>query len=76
MKQALGRTRWAIAEGYIPEGSNGPKPEMESHETACLLNTGEVDANVTITAYFAGRRRVPSAWWSPRSEPAMCASIS
>jgi hypothetical protein len=52
---ALGRTRWAIAEGYIPPGSTGPKPEMESHETACLLNTSERDAHVRITLYFSDR---------------------
>ena len=52
--RALGRTTWAIAEGYIPPESNGP-PEMLSHETACLLNTSGRDANVRITIYFSDR---------------------
>jgi hypothetical protein len=51
----IGRTRWAIAEGYIPASSTGPAPEFESHETACLLNTGDEDANVRITIYMADR---------------------
>ncbi len=54
----IGRTRWAIAEGYIPEGSHGPEPEMTSHETACLLNTTGEDARVSITLYFHDREPV------------------
>jgi hypothetical protein len=52
---AIGRRRWAIAEGYIPEGSHGPAPEMISHETACVLNTGDTEAHVTIRIYFSDR---------------------
>lgn len=51
----IGRRRWAIAEGYIPSGSTGPAPAMTSHETACLLNAGDRDANVAITIYFKDR---------------------
>lgn len=52
---ALGAHRWVIAEGYIPEDSTGPQPQMLSHETACILNTGDTEAHVTITAFFADR---------------------
>lgn len=55
MNHSIGRTRWAIAEGYIPEGSNGPEPEMLSHETACFLNASDKDANVTVTIFFSDR---------------------
>jgi len=58
MSKASGRRRWAIAEGYIPEQSNGPEPEMTSHETACILNTGDKEANITITVYFTDREPV------------------
>jgi hypothetical protein len=51
----VGHRRWAIAEGYIPEYSHGPEPEMTSHETACILNAGDEDAHVTITVFFADR---------------------
>jgi hypothetical protein len=52
---SIGRTVWAIAEGYIPSQSTGPAPQMTSHETACLLNAGDDDAHVEITIYFKDR---------------------
>lgn len=55
MNGPLGRKRWAIAEGYIPEWSNGPEPQFTSHETACLLNAGDEQAHVEITVYFEDR---------------------
>ena len=58
MKDPIGRRRWAIAEGYIPESSHGPEPEMTSHETACLLNTSDQDAHVEISIYFSDRESV------------------
>jgi hypothetical protein len=48
----IGHKIWAIAEGYIPSYSNGPTPEMTSHETACILNTGNQAAHIEITIYF------------------------
>lgn len=53
--EPIGRTRWAIAEGYIPVGSHGPEPQMTSHETVCLLNASDNDAHVEITIFFADR---------------------
>lgn len=52
---SLGARTWVIPEGYIPGESTGPEPEMTSHETACLLNTGPVDVSVDIMLYFADR---------------------
>lgn len=52
MEETIGKTRWAIAEGYIPGKSTGPSPEMTSHETCCILNTNDKEANVEITLYF------------------------
>ena len=52
---AIGRTVWAIADGYIPPESHGPAPAMTSHEAACLLNAGDSEAHVSITVYFADR---------------------
>ncbi|HZS44451.1 MAG TPA: sensory rhodopsin transducer [Blastocatellia bacterium] len=51
----IGKTRWAIAEGYIPSWSNGPGPEMISHEAICILNTSDRDAHVKITIYYSDR---------------------
>jgi hypothetical protein len=54
----IGRRHWAIAEGWIPEWSHGPEPEMLSHETACILNANDRDAHVEITIYFSDREPV------------------
>jgi hypothetical protein len=54
----IGKTTWVIAEGWIPPSSHGPEPAMLSHETACLLNTGDVDAHVEITVFYADREPV------------------
>jgi hypothetical protein len=51
-EQAIGKTRWAIAEGYIPAWSHGPEREMTSHETCCVLNAGVQDAHLSITIYL------------------------
>jgi len=51
----IGKKVWAIAEGYIPGWSNGPAPDFISHEAACILNTGDEDAHVQITIYFADK---------------------
>ena len=53
--ERIGRTRWAIAEGYIPASSHGPAPQMTSHETVCLLNVSDEDAHVEITVFYADR---------------------
>lgn len=51
----IGKKLWAIAEGYIPSQSTGPEPQMTSHETACILNTGYQDAHVRITIFFTDK---------------------
>ena len=55
MADAIGRRRWVIAEGYIPSWSQGPEPQMTSHETACVLNANDQDAHLSITVFFADR---------------------
>jgi len=54
----IGKTLWAIPEGYIPETSHGPGRAFESHETVCLLNANDGDAHVRIMIYFADREPV------------------
>ena len=51
----IGAKRWAIAEGYIPAESHGPEPQFTSHETVCILNTSDSDAQVTITIFYSDR---------------------
>lgn len=54
----IGKRVWAIAEGYIPSHSTGPSPAMTSHETACILNPGDVATEVEITLFFQDREPV------------------
>ncbi len=58
MRTTIGQTRWAIAEGYISGQSNGPEPQMTSHESVSLLNTADQEAHVTITIYYSDREPV------------------
>ena len=51
---SIGKRRWAIAEGYISDGSHGPE-ELQSHETACILNANDSDASIEIWVYFTDR---------------------
>ena len=55
MANPIGKTCWAIAEGYIPPDDTDRPPEFVSHETACLLNTSDQDAWVEIVLYFSDR---------------------
>jgi len=56
--EPMGRMRWAIPEGYIPAASTGPEPQMTSHETACILNVADRDAQVRITIFYSDREPV------------------
>jgi hypothetical protein len=55
--EAIGKRRWAIAEGYIPGDSTDPGSggALVSHETACILNAGETPAQISITLFFKER---------------------
>jgi hypothetical protein len=53
--KAPGTEIWAIAEGYIPSGSTGEGAALEPHETACFLNAGPSDADVSLTLFFEDR---------------------
>lgn len=52
---SIGSRVWVIGDGYIPGWSNATKPEMLSHESASMLNTGDMDAHVTMTVYYGDR---------------------
>jgi hypothetical protein len=53
--QPLGRRRWVIAEGYLPGRTRSASRELTSHETACILNTGDQPAQVRITIFYSDR---------------------
>ena len=53
---SIGRTHWAIPEGFIPDESlAGAERPLISHEAACILNAGAAVAHVAITLYFVHR---------------------
>jgi hypothetical protein len=54
----IGRKRWTIAEGYIPSQSSFSERALISHETACILNAGDEDAQIAILIFFADREPV------------------
>ena len=58
MADTIGVKTWIIAEGYIPPESHGPKPQMLSHETVCILNANDQEAHVEITIYYKDREPV------------------
>ena len=58
MGKAIGAREWVIAEGYIPPDSTGPEPQMLSHETVCILNASDEDADVEITIFYKDREPV------------------
>jgi len=56
---SIGSHCWAIAEGYLPlDDTPKDDPRLMSHEAACLLNTQERDAHVTLMIYFKDREPV------------------
>jgi hypothetical protein len=55
MVEPIGHRVWAIAEGYIPPSSTGSSRQLTSHETVCILNAGDIEAEVELTVYFAER---------------------
>ncbi|MEP6886893.1 MAG: sensory rhodopsin transducer [Nitrospirales bacterium] len=50
----VGHTRWAIAKAISHLNSHGPEPQFTSHETACLLNVSDRDAQIQMTVFYSG----------------------
>lgn len=55
MNEAMGKKLWAIPEGYIPETNKEASSEIICLEIACIVNTGDREANIEITIYFSDR---------------------
>jgi hypothetical protein len=47
-----GHLTWIIADGFIPPTSSGV---LISHESICIVNCNEAEANIVITIYFEDR---------------------
>ena len=50
-----GHKTWLIPDCYYESKSN----HQPSHESVCVLNTGEKDAVITMTLYFEDREPMP-----------------
>lgn len=48
-----GHTEWFIPDCYYPEG--GTDAPYVSHESICVLNVGDTDAQLAFTLYFEDR---------------------
>ncbi len=50
--KAYGRKTWLIPDTYLNSVSNGANV---SHEAICVINTSDVDAEITFTLFFEDR---------------------
>lgn len=44
-----------IANGYIPPASSGTSRQLISHDAICILNSGDQEAHIYVTIFFADR---------------------
>ena len=51
-KKSIGAKVWLVADSYLPDRHNG---ELESHESACILNISRRPAKLKFTFYFEDR---------------------
>jgi hypothetical protein len=51
-KKSIGAKVWLVADSYLPDRHNG---ELESHESACVLNISKRPAKLKFTVYFEDR---------------------
>jgi len=54
--QHIGKQEWLIPDMYYPEIT--ASKNYVSHESICVLNTGDADAEIRITLYFEDREPV------------------
>ncbi|MBC2596022.1 hypothetical protein H5P28_17280 [Ruficoccus amylovorans] len=53
---SAGKTRWYIADAYLPSCGRGET--WEGHESVCVLNVGAADATLDFILYFDGREPI------------------
>jgi hypothetical protein len=52
-----GHLRWFFPDCYLPEDDES-KGNLVSHESCCILNTGQSEARCTLTLYFEDREPI------------------
>lgn len=55
-----GHTTWYIPDGYLPprDDTQSASGALVSHESVCVLNVSQNDANVILTFYFEDREPI------------------
>jgi hypothetical protein len=48
-----GKKRWFVADAYLPSSGQGSR--WESHESICILNVSDADAQIRLSLYFEDR---------------------
>lgn len=54
--QSIGKQEWLIPDMYYPEIT--ASKNYVSHESICVLNTGDTDADIEITLYFEAQEPI------------------
>jgi hypothetical protein len=52
---AVGRRVWAIPGGHVPLHSSGHEPDATSRDELAFLNTGDTEATIAVTLFYADR---------------------
>jgi len=52
-KKSIGAKVWLVADSYLPDRHSG---DLESHESACILNVSRRPAKLKFTVYFQDRK--------------------
>lgn len=68
MEKNWGKKIWGFPGGFIPAESTGKEPEMLSKDEISILNTCQMDADISITIYYADRDPVSGYQLTIKSE--------
>lgn len=55
MSKAYGKKTWLIPDAFLHSVS---KNEQVSHEAICVINTSDIDAEISLTLYFEDREKI------------------
>ena len=75
MNMGKGALNWYIPDGFIPPVSKG---ELLSHESICVLNCGDEDAQILVTVYYedqAPLEKVPAVCPAKRTKHIRTSSL-
>ncbi|MDG5816287.1 sensory rhodopsin transducer [Chitinispirillales bacterium ANBcel5] len=53
----MGKRVWVISGGYINIESTGHEPELTSHDTVAVLNTGNRGTKLSIEIFYSDRKQ-------------------